>query len=91
LVPGTFVWVVWWTSGLSSHRVWPGNSRVHALKKKDAWNEEFVMPVRPHSLSASRPPTRQKGALGIFQLLGLGLLLLFVLMLLIVVVNGLFT
>lgn len=49
------------------------------------------MPVRPHSLSASRPPTRQKGALGIFQLLGLGLLLLFVLMLLIVVVNGLFT
>jgi hypothetical protein len=40
---------------------------------------------------APTPPGRQKGALGIFQLLGFGLLLLFVLMVLIIAVRSLFT
>lgn len=42
----------------------------------------------------SRPPANrrgQQGALGIFQLLGLGLILLFVVFVLIVVVRALFT
>lgn len=34
---------------------------------------------------------RQHGALGLFQLLGLGLILMFLLFLLIVVIRGLFT
>lgn len=49
------------------------------------------MPAYPRSPLAPTPPGRQKGALGIFQLLGLGLLLLFVLMVLIVAVRSLFT
>jgi hypothetical protein len=49
------------------------------------------MPADPRSPLAPTPPGRQKGALGIFQLLGLGLLLLFVLMALIVAVRSLFT
>jgi hypothetical protein len=38
-----------------------------------------------------QPPSRQRGALGLFQMLGLGLLLLMVLLVLIVIVRGLFT
>ncbi len=65
--------------------------RVHGLNTKDALNEERVMPAYPRSPLASPPPGRQTGALGIFQLLGLGLLLLFVLMVLILVIRSLFT
>ena len=49
------------------------------------------MPTYPNSPSALTTPSRQKGALGIFQLLGLGLLLMFVVFVLIVVIRGLFT
>ena len=49
------------------------------------------MPSYPNSPSALATPSRQKGALGIFQLLGLGLLLMFVVFVLIVVIRGLFT
>lgn len=49
------------------------------------------MPAYPNSPLALTAPSRQKGALGIFQLLGLGLLLLFVVFVLIVVIRGLFT
>ena len=49
------------------------------------------MPSYPNSPSALTAPRRQKGALGIFQLLGLGLLLMFVVFVLIVVIRGLFT
>jgi hypothetical protein len=73
------------------HRVSHGNPRVHALKNRYAWNEEFIMPTCPNSPSALTTPSRQKGALGIFQLLGLGLLLMFVVFVLIVVIRGLFT
>ncbi|MDP1645406.1 MAG: hypothetical protein Q8L71_07880 [Thiobacillus sp.] len=68
-----------------------GNSRVYALKNKYAWNKEFIMPAYPNSPSALTASSRQKGALGIFQLLGLGLLLLFVVFVLMVVIRGLFT
>jgi hypothetical protein len=54
-------------------------------------NEEFIMPASPNSPLALTAPRRQKGALGIFQLLGLGLLLMFVVFVLIVVIRGLFT
>lgn len=85
-IPGTFACCLGQAAGLP-----PGNSRVHALETKDAWNEDLVMPAYPRFPLAPPPPGRQKGALGIFQLLGLGLLLLLVLMLLIVVVRSLFT
>lgn len=49
------------------------------------------MPIYPHSPLALSTSRRQKGALGIFQLLGLGLLLMFVVFVLIVVIRGLFT
>jgi len=49
------------------------------------------MPSYPNSPLALTAPGRQKGALGIFQLLGLGLLLLFVVFVLMVVIRGLFT
>ena len=49
------------------------------------------MPTYPNFPSALSTPSRQKGALGIFQLLGLGLLLMFVVFVLIVVIRGLFT
>jgi hypothetical protein len=49
------------------------------------------MPAPRFPSSRSRAPRhREKGALGLFQLLGLGLLLLFVVFLLIVVVRALF-
>lgn len=49
------------------------------------------MPAPRFPLSQSRAPRRrEKGALGLFQLLGLGLLLLFVVFLLIVVARSLF-
>ena len=49
------------------------------------------MPAPRFPLSRSRAPRRtEKGALGLFQLLGLGLLLLFVVFLLIVVARSLF-
>ena len=48
------------------------------------------MPACPHSCRV-HPRRRQAGALGIFQLLGLGLLLLLVLFVLIVAIRGLFT
>ncbi len=50
------------------------------------------MPAYPTPSSAPAAyRRREKGALGIFQLLGLGLLLLFVVFVLIVVVIALFT
>jgi len=49
------------------------------------------MPTYPNSRLTVGTPSRQKGALGIFQLLGLGLLLMFVVFVLIVVIRGLFT
>jgi len=50
------------------------------------------MPACPNPPSAPAVyRRREKGALGIFQLLGLGLLLLFVVFVLIVVVRALFT
>jgi hypothetical protein len=68
-----------------------GDSRVHALRDKYARNEEFIMPAPRFPLFQSRAPRRrEKGALGLFQLLGLGLLLLFVVFLLIVVARSLF-
>lgn len=49
------------------------------------------MPAYPNSPSAqSASRRRQKGALGIFQLLGLGLILLFVVFVLIIVARSLF-
>lgn len=48
------------------------------------------MPACPHSCRL-RSRRHQAGALGIFQLLGLGLLLLLVLFVLIVAIRGLFT
>jgi len=69
-----------------------GNSRVHALKDKYARNEEFIMPADSRAPSArpSAPKSSQKGGIGLFQMLGLGLLLLFVVFVLIVVVRSLF-
>lgn len=50
------------------------------------------MPADPRPCSVQPPALRrrEKGALGIFQLLGLGLLLMIVLFVLIVVVRSLF-
>lgn len=49
------------------------------------------MPTLSGSPPISLPaPRRERGAVGLFQLLGLGLLLLFVVFLLIVVVRSLF-
>jgi len=62
-----------------------GNSRVHALRDKYACNKEFAMSAQPPA-----PKPREKGGIGLFQMLGIGLLLLFVVFLLIVVVRSLF-
>lgn len=48
------------------------------------------MPTNPRSPSSRTPAPRQKGGVGLFQLLGLGLLLMFVLFVLILVVRSLF-
>lgn len=48
------------------------------------------MPADRSSPSSRTPAPRQKGGVGLFQLLGLGLLLMFVLFVLIVVVRSLF-
>lgn len=50
------------------------------------------MPDEPNPPSAQppAPKSREKGGIGLFQMLGLGLLLLFVVFLLIVVVRSLF-
>ncbi len=48
------------------------------------------MPAAPSFPSARSPRPRQTGALGIFQLLGLGLIALFLVFLLIVVARSLF-
>lgn len=48
------------------------------------------MPTAPRFPSAPPSVRREKGALGIFQLLGLGLLLMMVLFLVIVVIRSLF-
>lgn len=44
-----------------------------------------------HVPPPSAPPARQTGGIGLFQLLGLGLLLMIVLFVLIVIVRSLFT
>lgn len=49
------------------------------------------MPVRFHSSVAPTVSRRQQGALGIFQLLGLGLMAMIVLFAIIVSVRALFT
>lgn len=49
------------------------------------------MPVHLPSPSAPPGPRRRSGALGIFQLLGLGLLAMIVLFAIIVSIRGLFT
>jgi hypothetical protein len=58
----------------------------------NAWYEVLIMPTDPEF--HSEPPSESRrgtGALGLFQLLGLGLLLMIVLSVLIVVIRSLFT
>jgi flagellar biogenesis protein FliO len=57
------------------------------------WNKEFTMPADPSPPSTQPPATEptEKGGVGLFQLLGLGLLLLFVLIFIFMVVWSLFT
>lgn len=54
---------------------------------------ELIMPTDPefHSEPPSAASSRGKGALGLFQLLGLGLLLMTLLFVLIVVIRSLLT
>jgi hypothetical protein len=67
-----------------------GNSSVHA-KKQVCMQGESIMSSDPGTPSAHPPAPRlkQKGGIGLFQLLGFGLLFLFVVILLVVLVRGL--
>jgi hypothetical protein len=67
-------------------------SRIYALRRKHDLDKEFIMPTNP-SFPGPKPPEskpNERPGIGIFQMIGLGLILMFVLFLVIVVVGSLF-